>query len=76
MGVDSVSVAVYHHMMVEPTQCGEVRRVVRTALAARLDVVRLQPVAGPAPVNGAGSAIAVDDVPAEFGWDGPGGRSD
>lgn len=74
--VDSVSVAVYDHMMVEPTQCGEVRRVMRTALAARLDVVGLQPVAGPAPVNSAGSSIAVDDETAKFGWDGPGGRSD
>ena len=40
------------------------------------DVVGLEPVAGSASGNGAHAAVAVEDVPSQLRWDGPGGWSD
>jgi hypothetical protein len=76
VGVDPKAVAVDDNVVVEPTQRREVRWVVCAALTAGFDVVGLEAVAGPTPVDGASSSVAVDDVAAKFGRDGPGGRSD
>ena len=63
VGVDSVSVAVDDHMVVVPTEGGEVVGVVGAASRFWGDVVGLEPVAGLASVGGAGSSITVEDEP-------------
>ncbi len=50
--------------------------VVGAALGFGGDVVGLEPVAALASDDGASAPIAVEDVSAEFGGDGPGGRTD
>ena len=50
--------------------------MVGSALGSGGDVVGLEPVAGPAPGNGAHTAVAVEDESSQFGGDGAGGRSD
>ena len=61
-------------MVVVPAEGGEVVGVGCPVLGPGEFVVGLEPVAGDASV-GAASSVAVEDGPAEFGWDDPGGPS-
>ena len=68
-GIYAKPVPVDDHVVMKPTEGGEIRRVVRPALGFWGDVVGLEPVAGLAAVGGAGASVAVEDEPSQFGWD-------
>jgi len=65
MGIDSVTVLVDHHMVVEPAEEPEVVRVVVASVAALPDVVGFEAVATGAAVCGARAGIPVVDVVAD-----------
>jgi hypothetical protein len=70
------AVTVDDHMVMKPTEGREVVGVVSSSVRFGQDVVRLEPVAGPATVGGAGTTIAVEDESFQLGWNRPGGGSD
>ena len=67
IGVDTESEPVYHHVVVEPAQCGEVVWIVGAAVRPETDVVNLEAVARVAPGNRA-TAIAMGNESAHLWW--------
>ena len=76
VGVDAESQPMYHDVVVEPAQCGEVVGVMCAAVGSEVDVVDLEPVAGVAAGDGA-TTVAMSHEAPHLGWDGSCGiRSD
>lgn len=65
VGVDGEALTVDDHMMVEPTEGGEVVGVGSAAFGPGSDVVCLEAVSGDAARNGAEAAVAMHHEPAQ-----------